>query len=119
MPEMSVVRFTESDVICASTLAKTMRLIAFADGEMNNAKVEIDGNPYSRTGSPSFDDAYAHFYNLSGSTMFYWDTSTGHGYGSFNTIMGYDNSTDADGGSVDTTYTWNPNGSSGAGFYHQ
>ncbi len=47
-PMMNVIRFKESDVLCASSsyIPKTMRLTRFNDGNPTNGTIEYDGTTY-------------------------------------------------------------------------
>lgn len=117
MPEMSVVRFTESDVIVASTLTR-VGLYDFDNAKTNDAYVQIGQTIYHHTGSHNFDDLTNDYSNFNNSTKFYWDVGEGYGQADWSQLLGYDASTSASGNYTDGTYEYR-NGNSGWGFYHQ
>ena len=115
MPEMSVVRFDESDVICASIVTR-MELFRYGDGNTSpNGYVKINGVNYGVNQRNSLDQAYARFDNFDTSTHFHWGSSEN----TFYSILEGDNTTLVDEGR-DGVYTYENRGdASGWGFYHQ
>lgn len=120
MPEMSVVRFTESDVIVASIRSFTLH--KYGDGQKGNAYVDYDGNIYGTTqpGGGSFPESLYNDFNannpgvnFSGSSDFHWGSDeSGWSTQNFDWIIGQDNTDSSS--SVDGTYRW-----SGAQFIKQ
>ena len=112
MPEMSVVRFTESDVIVASgtILLQSITLNKYGDGQNNNASITIGGITYgNQQGGRPYSDAYSIYSNLDDSTEFKF---TG-GQNTFSQIQGFDTGSTSN-TSVDGDYVWN-----GSYFDHQ
>ena len=113
MPEMSVVRFEESDVICASVGA-LVKVNNFGDGTRWNGtitrgKEEVFSNVHSEGGSsalvitgfaPDSDGGYTFIYN-EGSNP--WTQS------SLSQLVGFDDST-SENNNVDGVYVYNGNG---------
>ena len=118
MPEMSVVRFTESDVIVASALLSTMGLYQFDNGKTNDAYIEAGGTTYHHTGSTNFEALEAAYSNVNNGTKFYWSVGSGYGQATWSQLLGYDASTSAQGDATDGNYDYR-DGTSGWGFYHQ
>ena len=119
MPEMSVVRFTESDVIVASSVLKTAALYQFDNGGTNDAYIEAGGTTYYHTGSTNFDALEAAYSNVNDDTKFYWDVGAEqYGQATFSQLLGYDAGTSAQGNATDGNYDYRY-GNSGWGFYHQ
>lgn len=109
MPEMSVVRFEESDVICASSsyIPKTMRLTNFDDGEGLNGKLSFDGTEY--TYQSGIGDTFL-FRNSYGSYRIGWIDAPGYSDGSisFSSLGDYESIDRAPGsGAPDGEYSWN------------
>ena len=112
MPEMSVVRFNESDVIVASVGSFTLN--KFLDGSKNNAYVDYNGHiyGYTQSGGSGFPDNLYDVFNannpsvgFSGDSQFHWLNSNGiWSTARFSEIIGYDETTNS--GSVDGTYRW-------------
>ena len=108
MPEMSVVRFNESDVIVAS---RSLTLHKYGDGSRGNAYVTYNGITYGtqqQAGGSFPDNLYQAFNgdklgaNFNGSTDFHWE---GDSTQNFTWIIGQDNTNSTS--SVDGTYWWN------------
>ena len=111
MPEMSVVRFNESDVIVASAPAGTwIRLVKFGDGEQNTATITRGGNViFSNIHSQGFDPAD---YQLDDFTRYgggYTFQTNGAGPVSLNGLIEMDNTGSTNPG-VDGYYEWDGNG---------
>ena len=113
MPEMSVVRFNESDVIVASPIAKTITLVRYGDsGEhaSNNGYIKIDGVGYGVSQRHSLEQAYDMYDNFDLGTMFHWNRTnsegTGSGNSTFSGILEFDNSTGGSRPGLDGVYYW-------------
>lgn len=108
MPEMSVVRFNESDVIVASTELQRITLNNFGNGHANDASVTIGSDTYGNQQSSGYrySDASALYYNFNGNTQFKWDRNDGSGQNTFAQLLGFDTGSTSNSG-VDGEYYWN------------
>lgn len=114
MPEMSVVRFEESDVICASSryIPQTMRLAGFRDAERTNGMLTFDGTDY-------IYGSYGNYGKIVDTFLFNSDYSTyrigwenvpdcANGSVSFSSLTDNEgNSPAASNGAPDGEYQWN------------
>lgn len=111
MPEMSVVRFTESDVIVASSPVGPMQMALrkYGDGTPGNGYVEYMGRHYGSTQSTTVGDVNAFYeaFNANNDTSIGDSTSVGYssGYIDFHAVLGFDNSDTVN--TVDGVYEWN------------
>ena len=120
MPEMNVVRFTESDVIVASGKTLTsMYCMNFDNTSTGDAYVVVGSDTYRRTGSPNFSDLDAAYSNLTNSTKIYWDDGKGgYGQSDWSAFQQMDSNTSASGQHTDGTFVWRT-GDYGLAFYKQ
>lgn len=108
MPKMSAVRFTESDVIVAST---RITLNKFGNGVNGDAYVRYMGVNYgSNQQSGDINDFYSafnadHFTGINGDTNIGFETQSGSGYIDFDGALALDNA--AASSSIDGPYIWN------------
>ena len=110
-PEMSVVRFSEDDIIVAST---GLRLNKYGDGTPHNAYITFNGQNYGNSVYGYDYDRLYRDYNaenpgvgLSENTNFGWDGS-GSGENTLSAILQKDNTTDHS--SCDGYYIWTGEG---------
>lgn len=103
MPEMSLVRFTESDVITSSTyIPKTMSLAQFNDKSRSNGVITFDGTSYSYENRGIYDTF------LFNSNYSNYEIETGAGKVSFNDLIRMEGQNPLFGnGPQDGSYTWN------------
>ena len=107
MPEMSVVRFTESDVIVAS-----LYLSKSADGQAHNLTLTRNGVEIYKNGTTDYRNNISLYYGGSGSEADYYfifDTSYSEGRHSLFSMADLDSSGSDVPNSMDGEYVWNGN----------
>lgn len=109
MPEMNVVRFTESDVIVASAIPNSFSMKYFNNGEKNDGVIIVGNTTYGypASGQSGITDIFSSPFYGSGREIM---TRTDHqGHTSFDYLISNEGSTGwtAD-GAVDGYYEYNP-----------
>ena len=70
MPEMSVVRFQESDVIVASSVVRSVTILGVSDGTAHNAQVIRDNTVLGE--NKDGEDTFTTFFNGISTDTFFW-----------------------------------------------
>ena len=109
MPEMSVVCFTESDVIVASPTA--FFLNKAGDGRANNANVKYNNTYYGTGQQHSWDDFYRDFtsntgYSIGSGTDLHYDRNGVVGDVTFDGIQIIDRQIGQTNAGIDGSYVW-------------
>ena len=111
MPKLSVVRFEESDVICASSrtyIPKTVSIENFDDGIASNGVIKMDGQTYTYSPHDGERSIFNTFlFNPNYSSRYWFETEAGRTpFGDLQRAEG-NNPYSGTNGPIDGVYHWN------------